>query len=129
MQDVPMSWLEKLQQRLGNSALGKRIAALRETEAVQSVAEGYASVKEKLEAGDSEVANRMSEMSERFMAESEASRALREIRMRHPAFDMPSFLRAVKKDVPVVIRVRSSMFASENRHTPHQTQAAPDTLD
>lgn len=102
---MPQSWLEKLQERLGNTALASRIAALRETDAVRSVADGYASVKERLEAGDSEVVNRVSEMGERFMAETETARSLREIRMRHPAFDMPSFLRAVKKDVPVVIKV------------------------
>jgi pyridoxal biosynthesis lyase PdxS len=106
VQEVPQSWVEKLQERLGNTALAKRIAALRETEAMRSVVDGYASVKEKLESGDSEVVNRVSEMRERLMAETETARALREIRMRHPSFDMPSFLRAIKKDVPVVIKVR-----------------------
>lgn len=77
---------------------------------MKSVADGYASVKERLEAGDSEVVNRVSEMGERFMAETETARSLREIRMRHPAFDMPSFLRAVKKDVPVVIKVWCRLF-------------------
>jgi hypothetical protein len=105
LQEVPQSWLEKLQERLGNTALARRIAALRETAAMQSVADGYASVKERLEAGDSEVVNRVSEMGERLMAETETARSLREIRMRHPSFDMPQFLRAVKKDVPIIIKV------------------------
>lgn len=40
-----------------------------------------------------------------FQTESEQARALREIRARDPAFDMVTFLRNLKQDVGVVIKV------------------------
>lgn len=105
MQEVPESWMDRLTARLGNSALAKRISQMRESDAMRSVAEGYHTVREKLEQGDSDLANSVSEMRERMMTESEGARAYREIRMRHPDFDMPTFLRAIKSDVPIIIKV------------------------
>ena len=40
-----------------------------------------------------------------LQSESEQARALREIRGRHPAFDMAPFLQSLKQDVGVVIKV------------------------
>ncbi len=39
-----------------------------------------------------------------MFAETEQAQALREIRARDPAFDMPTFLKVLKNDVPRVIR-------------------------
>jgi uncharacterized membrane-anchored protein YjiN (DUF445 family) len=105
VQEAPTSWLDRLKARLGNTPLAQRIAALQESETARRMAEGYQDIKQKLDT-DSEVMGRVSDMREQLMAESEAAVAYREIRMRHPNFDMPSFLRAIKSDVPSVIKVR-----------------------
>lgn len=41
-----------------------------------------------------------------LQTESEQARALREIRARDPSFDMVDFLRSLRDDVQVVIKVR-----------------------
>lgn len=43
-------------------------------------------------------------MRDNLMTESEPAQALREIRSRYPEFDMVHFVRALKLDVPVVIK-------------------------
>jgi hypothetical protein len=47
---------------------------------------------------------RLQDLTENMFAETEQAQALREIRARDPAFDMPTFLKVLKNDVPRVIR-------------------------
>ena len=44
--------------------------------------------------------------------ENEAAAALREIRARDPAFDMVAFLRNVRADVPMLLKVRAQRSAA-----------------
>lgn len=98
--------MDRLAERLGKGPLVDRINKLRASETAQRVSESYQDVKEKLENSDSDVLNRIQEARQRLAEESEAAVAYRELRMRHPHFDMPTFLRSIKQEVPVVIKVR-----------------------
>jgi hypothetical protein len=104
-QEVPKSWMERLSERMGNNPLMDRIRALRQSEAARRVSEGIQDVREKLENTDSEVIGRIQDMTQRVGEQNEAALTYQEIRLRHPSFDMPNFLHAIKQDVPIVIKV------------------------
>jgi hypothetical protein len=101
--------MDRLAEQLGNNPLMDRIKSLRDSEAARRMSESFQDVKEKLEHSENEMIGRMHDMRQRFTEENEAAVAYREIRMRHPSFDMPTFLRSIKQDVPVVIKVGVSI--------------------
>jgi mitochondrial import inner membrane translocase subunit TIM44 len=97
--------MDRLSERMGKNPLMDRINAMRQSETAQRVSEGIADVKEKLD--ESEAVGKIQDMRQRLGEGNEAAVTYREIRMRHPKFDMPLFLRAIKQDVPIVIKVRA----------------------
>lgn len=104
----PRTLFERVSERLGGNPLAARVAELQrrvaESEAARKAKELKEDVQERLETSDSDVVGRMADMRESMMTENEQALTYREVRMRHPTFDMPTFLRSIKHDVPVVIK-------------------------
>ena len=95
---------------MGNNPLMDRINAIRQSETAQRVSEGIEDVREKL--NESEVVGRFQDMRQRMGEGNEAAVTYKEIRMRHPAFDLPTFLQSIKQEVPVVIKVLPHICAA-----------------
>jgi hypothetical protein len=104
MQEKAKSWMDRLSERMGKNPLMDRINAMRASETAQRVSEGIQDVREKLD--ESEFVGRVQDMRQRLGEGNEAALTYREILMRHPKFDMPTFLQSIKQEVPVVIKVR-----------------------
>ena len=91
---------------MGKNPLMDRLSTLRQSDTAQRVSEGIQDVREKLD--ESEFVGRVKDFRQRFGEGNEAAVTYKEIRMRHPSFDMPTFLHAIRQEVPIIIKVRLS---------------------
>jgi hypothetical protein len=121
MQEAPKSWMDRLAEHLGKNPLMDRIKSLQNSETARRMSESFQDVKDKLEHSENEMIGRIHDVRQRLTEENEAAVAYRELRMRHPSFDMPTFLRSIKQDVPVVIQVgQATLCCVSLSYTSHQ---------
>jgi len=104
----PSPW-EKQWGRL-HAALGTHPAWARLSKAIEATGaaakarEVADDLRDRWETADGPLAGRVAGAADAFFAETEMAQALREVRLRDPAFDMVAFLAGVKGDVPGLLR-------------------------
>ncbi len=78
--------------------------AIESTGAVHKAREVADDLRDRWETADGPLAGRVAGAADALFAETEMAQALREVRLRDPAFDMVAFLGGVKADVPGLLR-------------------------
>ncbi|GLC45459.1 hypothetical protein PLESTB_000316300 [Pleodorina starrii] len=97
---------DTVQEKLGGIPLVGKFLNLKvtDTAAYKKGQELVEDLKDKYETSDHPVVHKVEDIKSRMFTGSEASRAMREIRVRDPAFDMNRFVQSVKLDAPSVVR-------------------------
>jgi len=105
VQQEQTTW-DKVKQKVASIPfLGKVFKVdVRGTSAYQKGQQLVDDLKEKYETSDHPVVHKVEEVKEKLFAGSESSRAMREIRTRHPGFDMIKFVQSIKVDAPAVTK-------------------------
>ncbi|GIL68526.1 hypothetical protein Vafri_21798 [Volvox africanus] len=97
---------DTVQEKLSGIPLVSKLLNLKvtDTAAFKKGQEIVEDIKDKYETSDHPVVHKVEDIKARMFTGSEASRAMREIRVRDPSFDMNRFVQSVKLDAPVVVR-------------------------
>lgn len=97
---------DTMQEKLGSIPVLNKMfnVKITDTSAFKKGQELVEDLKDKYETSDHPMVHKVEDLKARVFTGSEASRAMREIRSRDPAFDMNRFVQSVKLDAPHVVK-------------------------